>query len=84
MTDATVTCPNCGTSIKLTEGRAAPLLAATKKELDAKLAARSAEVAAREQEKLAKAQKAQLAAIRKQRDLYDKKWLLEVTAEKRT
>lgn len=83
MADATVTCPNCGTSIKLTESLVAPLLAATKKEFDAKLAVRNAETALREQEKLAKAQKAQLDAISKERELYDDKCLLMVTAAKR-
>lgn len=83
MADATVTYPNCGTDIKLTEDLAAPLLATAKQEFDAKLAARNAQIA-REQEKLGEVQKAQLDAIRKQRELYDEKCALEVTAGRRT
>ena len=48
MTDPTITCPNCGTDIKLTESLAAPLIAATKKEYEAKLSEKSADVAKRE------------------------------------
>lgn len=50
MADPTITCPNCGTEIKLTERLAAPLLEATKKEFEAKLAARNTEIVARERE----------------------------------
>jgi len=48
MTDPTITCPNCGTDIKLTESLAAPLIAATKKEYEAKLSERNAEIVKRE------------------------------------
>jgi len=48
MTDPTITCPNCGTDIKLTESLAAPLLAATKKEFEAKLSEKNAEISKRE------------------------------------
>lgn len=48
MTDPTITCPNCGTDIKLTESLAAPLIAATKKEYEAKLTERNADIAKRE------------------------------------
>ncbi len=37
MTDPTLTCPECGTEIKLTESLAGPLLAATRSEFEAKL-----------------------------------------------
>lgn len=83
MKDATITCPNCGTDIKLTESLAAPLLAAARKEFEAKLAARNAEIA-REQEKRVEAEKMQLDAIRKERELYDEKYLLMITAAKKT
>lgn len=82
MADPTITCPNCGTGIKLTESIATSLLAAAKKEFDAKLAARNAEIA-REQEKRAEAERAQLDAIRKERELYDEKYLLMITAAKK-
>lgn len=48
MADPTITCPHCGTEIKLTESLAAPLLAATKQEYEARLSATNAEVARRE------------------------------------
>jgi hypothetical protein len=48
MTDPTITCPNCGTDIKLTESLAAPLIAATKKEYEAKLSEKNADIAKRE------------------------------------
>ena len=48
MTEPTITCPNCGTEIKLTESLAAPLLATTKQEYEAKLSAKNAEIAKRE------------------------------------
>lgn len=84
MADPTITCPHCGTDIKLTENLAAPLLAAMRKKYDAELAARNAGTALREQEKLAEAQKAQTDAIRKERELYDEKCLLMVTADNRS
>lgn len=48
MTEPTITCPSCSTEIKLTESLAAPLLQATRKELEAKIAAKDEEVAKRE------------------------------------
>ena len=48
MTDPTIPCPNCGTEIKLTESLAAPLIAATRKEYEAKLSEKNADIAKRE------------------------------------
>lgn len=48
MADPTITCPNCGTEIKLTESLAAPLIATTRKEYEAKLSAKNAEIDQRE------------------------------------
>lgn len=48
MTDPTLVCPQCQTEIKLTESLAAPLIAATRREYEQRLAARNAEIAARE------------------------------------
>jgi len=48
MPEPTVTCPNCGTEIKLTESLAAPLLATIKQEYESKLSAKNAEIARRE------------------------------------
>ncbi len=49
MTEPTITCPNCNTVIRLTESLAAPLVAATKKQFEARLAQQEQEVAKREQ-----------------------------------
>jgi hypothetical protein len=45
-TDQTLSCPNCGHSIKLTESLAAPLVAATRAEYERRLAAQTEAVAA--------------------------------------
>ncbi len=48
MIEPTITCPNCSTEIKLTESLAAPLIEATKKEYEAKIAVTEQAVAKRE------------------------------------
>ncbi len=48
MTGQTITCPSCRTAFKLDESLAAPLLAATKREFEAKLAAKDTQIAQRE------------------------------------
>ncbi len=48
MTEPTITCPNCGTEIKLTESLAAPLIKATRKHFEEKIAEKEADVAKRE------------------------------------
>jgi hypothetical protein len=48
MTEPTITCPNCKTEIRLTESLAAPLLAATRKDFELRLATKEQEVATRE------------------------------------
>jgi len=48
--EPTITCPSCATRIKLTDGLAAPLLAATRKDYEARLAAQAADAARRETE----------------------------------
>ena len=48
MTEPTVICPSCKTEIKLTESLAAPLLEATKREFEQRLAQKEAESAKRE------------------------------------
>lgn len=48
MTDPTITCPSCGTAIKLTESLAAPLIASTRQQFEKKIADKDAEVAKRE------------------------------------
>jgi hypothetical protein len=64
MTDPAITCPHCRNEIKLTESLAAPLLAATREQYEAKLAAKETDVGKREaalheqQGELAKAKQA--------------------------
>jgi hypothetical protein len=53
--EPTITCPKCGTEIKLTESLAAPLIAATKRDFEQRMAAHDAAIRARE-EALAHAQ----------------------------
>ena len=48
MTEPAITCPNCGTEIKLTESLAAPLIKATRKQFKEKIAEKEADVAKRE------------------------------------
>jgi hypothetical protein len=49
MSEPTITCPNCKTEIRLTESLAAPLLEATRKQFEQKIAQKDADIAAREQ-----------------------------------
>jgi hypothetical protein len=56
MTEPTINCPQCSTEIKLTESLAAPLVQAARKEYEAKISAKEAEVSKRE-EKLRTQQK---------------------------
>ena len=48
MTGQSVTCPSCRTAFKLDESLAAPLIAATRKEFEQKLAAKDTQIAQRE------------------------------------
>ncbi len=48
MSEPTLTCPNCKTTIKLTESLAAPLIEATRRDYERKLAEKEAQVARRE------------------------------------
>lgn len=48
--DATITCPNCHTEIKLTDSLAAPLIAATKREYEQRLADKDAAIDKRQSE----------------------------------
>jgi len=49
MTEPTITCPSCKTEIRLTESLAAPLIAATRREFERRLAQQNDEIAKREQ-----------------------------------
>src|SRR3954451_5934817 len=48
VTDPQIVCPNCRTEIKLTESLAAPMIAASRKEFEAQLAAKEADFGRRE------------------------------------
>lgn len=48
MMEPTIVCPNCATEIKLTESLAAPLIQATRREYEAKIAQKEADVSKRE------------------------------------
>jgi hypothetical protein len=48
MTEPTISCPNCGTVIRLTESLAAPLIAATRQQFEHQLRQKDAEVEKRE------------------------------------
>lgn len=50
MIETTITCPNCSTKIKLTESLAAPIVQATRKEYEAKLAEKESYFSKREKE----------------------------------
>ena len=64
VTDPQIICTNCGTEIKLTESLAAPMVAASRKQFEAQLAAKEADFGRREarlkqtQDDLAKAREA--------------------------
>ncbi len=64
MTEPTIICPNCKTEIKLTESLAAPLLEATRRDFEQRLAQKDTDIARREttmrerEEALAKAKEA--------------------------
>jgi hypothetical protein len=64
MSDPQIICPQCSTTIKLTESLAAPLIAQTRKQFEAQLASKEADFARREtvlrrtQQDLAKAREA--------------------------
>ncbi len=48
MNEPTIICPNCSSELKLTESLAAPLLAATRRDFEKRLAQKDADVAKRE------------------------------------
>src|SRR3954452_24387460 len=48
LTDPQIVCPNCRTEIRLTESLAAPMIAASRKQFEAQLAAKEAEFGRRE------------------------------------
>ena len=77
MTEPTITCPSCSTEIKLTESLAAPLLQATRKELEAKIAAKDSEVAMREE-----VLKAQQKALEQQREAIDEQVATKLKTER--
>ena len=78
MTDPTITCPNCGTAIKLTESLAAPLIASTRQQFEKKIAEKDAEVAKRES-----AIKDQQAVIEKAKETIEEEVAEKLKAERK-
>jgi len=66
MTEPTIICPNCKTEIKLTESLAAPLIEATRKQYEEKLAQKDCDIAVRE--KAAREKEKELAEARAKLD----------------
>ena len=67
MNEPTITCPKCGTEIKLTESLAAPLLASTRVQFEKQLAQKDSDIAVRESAMREK----ERALLQIQRDLDD-------------
>ena len=67
MSEPTITCPKCGTEIKLTESLAAPLLASTRVQFEKQLAQKDSDIAVRESAMREK----ERALLQTQRDLDD-------------
>jgi hypothetical protein len=66
MSEPTITCPNCKTEIKLNESLAAPLIAATRKQYEQRMAQKDADVARREE-----AIREQEEVLRREKDAID-------------
>ena len=75
MSDPTVTCPHCHTEIRLTESLPAPLIAATRRDFEARLVAERSRIAA---EEARRAQAASLADLQaRQQEIADLRQTLE-------
>jgi hypothetical protein len=77
MSDPTITCPNCKTEIKLTESLAAPLIEATRKQYEQRIADKEADVAKRES-----TLREQQAAVAKAREAIDEEVAQKLKAER--
>lgn len=77
MIEPTITCPSCLTEIKLTESLAAPLIEATRKEFEAKIAQKERDVSKRE-EKL----KEQQRTLRNAQEAIDEQVAQKLKAER--
>ncbi|WP_426039703.1 DUF2130 domain-containing protein [Brevundimonas sp. DC300-4] len=78
MSEPTIQCPNCETEIKLTDSLAAPLVAETRKQYTAQLAAKDQEIAAAEA-----GLAAEKASLEKQRDALDATVAQRLDAERK-
>lgn len=77
MTEPTITCPNCRQEIKLTESLAAPLIEATKRQLEQRIAQQEAQVSEREA-----SVREQQAALAKDRESIDEQVASKLKAER--
>ena len=77
MIEPTITCPNCSTEIKLTESLAGPLIEATRKEYEARIAQKEQDVSKRETNV-----KAQMKALEKAKEAVDEQVAEKLKAER--
>ncbi|MCK6370341.1 MAG: DUF2130 domain-containing protein [Gammaproteobacteria bacterium] len=77
MSEPTIICPNCSTEIRLTESLAAPLIAATRQQFEARLRQKDEDVAKKES-----AMKAREAAIEAERQALDNEVAKRLKAER--
>src|SRR5687767_13357324 len=77
MPEPTITCPNCRQEVKLTESLAAPLIEATKRQFEQRLAQQEAQVGQREA-----ALREQQAAVAKARESIDEQVAAKLKTER--
>jgi hypothetical protein len=77
MNEPTITCPNCKSDIKLTESLAAPLIEATHRQYESKMAQKDADVAKREA-----ALREKQEAVARQEASIDEQVTIKLTAER--
>lgn len=78
MTEPTIICPNCHTEIRLTESLAAPLLEASRRDFEKKLAQKDQQVAARET-----AMRERETALAAEREKFEEKVAQRLEADRR-
>ena len=77
MAEPTITCPKCGAEMKVTESLAAPLIAATRREFEGKIALKDSHVAKREA-----AIREKEAALKQAHDSIDEKVAAKLESQK--
>ncbi|MGY3695064.1 hypothetical protein ACVIGA_005144 [Bradyrhizobium sp. USDA 3240] len=77
MSEPTITCPNCRTEFKLNESLAAPLIAATRRQYEQRMAQKDAEVAKREE-----TIREQREALQREKEAIDEQVFAKLNAER--